>query len=100
MGLIKGGRPFYGEAIGIILNKTRAPLLPGNVGNASTYNFPVRIKNIENFPSDWWCDEEGPSLKRQEKFIETAKQLEEEGVRAITLVVVSLPSSKKRLARL
>jgi len=84
MGIIKGGRPFYGEAIGILLNKTRAPLLPGNVGNASTYNFPVRIKNVEDFPSDWWCDEEGPSLRRQKKFIEAAKQLEEEGVRAIT----------------
>ena len=84
MGLIKGGRPFYGEAIGILLNKTRAPLIPGNVGNASTYNFPVRIKNVDDFPSDWWCDEEGPSLRRQEKFIEAAKQLEEEGIRAIT----------------
>jgi len=82
--IIKGGKPFYGEAIGIILNKTRAPLPPGNVGNASTYNFPVRIKNIEDFPSDWWCDKEGPSLRRQKKFIEAAKQLEKEGVRAIT----------------
>jgi len=84
MGIIKGGRPFYGEAIGILLNKTRAPLLPGNVGNASTYNFPVRIKNVEGFPSDWWGDEEGPSLRRQKKFIEAAKHLEGEGVRAIT----------------
>ncbi len=84
MGLIKGGRPFYGEAIGILLNKTRAPLPPGNVGNASTYDFPVRIKNVEDFPSDWWCDEEGPSPRRQKKFIEAARRLEQEGVRAIT----------------
>jgi len=81
---VKGRRPFYGEAIGILLNKTEAPLLPGNVGNASTYDFPVRIKNLEDFPCDWWCDEEGPSRRRLEKFIKAAKQIEEEGVRAIT----------------
>jgi len=84
MSLVKGGRSFYGEAIGILLNKTKAPLIPGNVGNASTYNFPVRIKNLESFPCDWWCDEEGPSRRRQENFIEEAKQIEDEGVRAIT----------------
>jgi hypothetical protein len=84
MSLVKGGRPFYGEAIGILLNKTRAPLLPGNVGNASTYGFPVRIKNLEDFPCDWWCDAEGPSPRRLEQFIQAAKQIEAEGVRAIT----------------
>ncbi len=84
MGLIKGGRPFYGEAIGILMLDMKAPLIPGNVGNASTYDFPVRFKVLKDIPSNWWCDEEGPSLKRQKKFIETAKQLEEEGVRAIT----------------
>ncbi len=84
MSVIKGGRPFYGEAIGILLNRTRAPLLPGNVGNASTYSFPVRIKNNKDFPSDWWYDEEGPSPRREKKFIEAARKLEQEGVRAIT----------------
>ncbi|UCE53644.1 MAG: aspartate/glutamate racemase family protein [Desulfobacterales bacterium] len=84
MGEVTGGRAFYGEAIGILMLDMKAPLIPGNVGNASTYNFPVRYKVLEGIPSDWWCDAEGASLKRQEKFIETAKQLEKEGVRAIT----------------
>ncbi len=82
--MVKGGRPFYGKAIGILMLDMKAPLVPGNVGNASTYDFPVRFKVLEDFPSNWWCDEQGPSLKRQKKLIETAKQLEEEGVRAIT----------------
>lgn len=81
---IRGGRPFYGEAIGILMLDMKAPLIPGNVGNASTYGFPVRFKVLEGVPSDWWCDEEGPSQRRLEKFIETAKELEREGVRAIT----------------
>jgi len=61
---IKGGRPFYGEAIGILMLDMKAPLIPGNVGNASTYNFPVRFKVLEGIPSDWWCDEEGTGAKK------------------------------------
>ena len=84
MNSMKGGRAFYGEAIGILMLDTTYPLIPGNVGNATTYNFPIRFKVLEGIPSNWWCDSEGPSLKRLEKFIESAKQLEKEGVRAIT----------------
>jgi len=51
--LVAGGKPFYGEAIGILLNKTTTPLLPGNVGNASTYKFPVRMENIERVTWQW-----------------------------------------------
>jgi aspartate/glutamate racemase len=82
--LIKGGYPFYGEAIGIMLNSTTYPLIPGNVGNASTYSFPVRIVNIPDLPTDWHCDSRGADKERLGKVIETAKKLEAEGVRAIT----------------
>jgi len=81
---VKGGRPFYGEAIGILMLDTKAPLIPGNVGNASTYSFPVRFKVLEGMPIDWWCDEKGASQRREEEFIKAAKELEDEGVRAIT----------------
>lgn len=84
MTLLPGGRAFYGEAIGILMLDMKAPLIPGNVGNASTYDFPVRYKVLAGIPSDWWCDAEGASVNRQKKFIETAKALEQEGVRAIT----------------
>ncbi|MBW2057623.1 MAG: aspartate/glutamate racemase family protein [Deltaproteobacteria bacterium] len=84
MNSIKGGRPFYGEAIGILMLDMKAPLIPGNVGNATTYDFPVRFKVLEGVPSNWWCDEEGPSPRRLEIFIRTARELEREGVRAIT----------------
>lgn len=84
MALLTGGRAFYGEAIGILMLDMKAPLIPGNVGNASTYHFPVRYKVLAGIPSNWWCDAEGASVNRQTKFIETAKELEQEGVRAIT----------------
>lgn len=82
--LIKGGYPFYGEAIGIMLNSTTYPLIPGNVGNASTYSFPVRIVSTPGLPTDWWCDSKGADEERLGKVIKTAKKLESEGVRAIT----------------
>ena len=34
-----------------------APLIPGNVGNAMSYEFPVRYKVMKGLPADWWCDE-------------------------------------------
>ena len=62
----------------------QAPLIPGNVGNATSYGFPVRYKMLDTLPSDWWCDEEGASERRQDIFIKKALELEKEGVRAIT----------------
>lgn len=82
--LVKDSYHFYGEAIGIMLNSTTYPLIPGNVGNASSYSFPVRIVNVPDLPTDWWCDSRGADKERLGKVIETAKKLEGEGVRAIT----------------
>ena len=84
MAILKGGRPFYGEALGILMLDMKAPLIPGNVGNATSYDFPVRFRVLETVPSDWWCDAQGPDEKRFEIFIKAARELEAEGVRAIT----------------
>ena len=84
MSILKGGRPFYGEALGILMLDMKAPLIPGNVGNATSYDFPVRFKVLQTVPSDWWCDAQGPDEKRLEIFIKAARELEAEGVRAIT----------------
>lgn len=80
----KGGRPFYGDMVGVLMLDMGAPLIPGNVGNAMSYNFPVRYKVLKGVPSDWWCDEIGPDESRCQIFIEAAKELEAEGCKAIT----------------
>ena len=49
-----GGRPFYGDAVGVLMLDMQAPLIPGNVGNAMSYDFPVRYKVMKGLPSDWW----------------------------------------------
>jgi Asp/Glu/hydantoin racemase len=83
MALVRGGRAFYGNALGILMLNMKAPLIPGNVGNATSYRFPVRFKIID-LPADWWCDAQGPDEKRLEIYVRAAKELEAEGVRAIT----------------
>ena len=73
MAILKGGRPFYGEALGVLMLDMKAPLIPGNVGNANSYDFPVRFKVLETVPSDWWCDAQGPDERRFEIFIAAAR---------------------------
>lgn len=79
-----GGRPFYGDLVGVLMLDMDAPLIPGNVGNAASYNFPVRYKVLKGLPADWWCDEIGPDESRCQVFIDAAKELEAEGCKAIT----------------
>ena len=43
MPVIKGGRGNYGEAVGILTLDTVFPRIPGDVGNATTFDFPVRF---------------------------------------------------------
>lgn len=79
-----GGRPFYGDVVGVLMLDMEAPLIPGNVGNAMSYEFPVRYKVMKGLPADWWCDEIGPDETRCQMFIQAAKELEAEGCKAIT----------------
>jgi aspartate/glutamate racemase len=82
MGLIKGGRPYYGESIGILILDTKFPRIPGDIGNASTFDFPVRLKVVRGASVNKVVKEGSSSLL--EPFIIAARELENEGVRAIT----------------
>lgn len=76
-------RATYGEAIGILVLDTDFPRIPGDIGNATTYPFPVRFKVVKGIRhEDIVC--ERPDISVCSRFIEEAKGLEEEGVRAIT----------------
>jgi len=80
--LLKGGRTTYGEAIGIMVLDTRFPRVPGDVGNASTYSFPVRLKVVKGATVERVVKKADPTLLPL--FIKAARELEAEGVRAIT----------------
>jgi Asp/Glu/hydantoin racemase len=81
---VSGGKSTYGEIIGIIMLDRIFPRIPGDMGNAWTFNFPVKFHVLEelDFTSRMRLfdgDKEFINI-----FIKAAKKLEEEGVRAIT----------------
>jgi Asp/Glu/hydantoin racemase len=75
-------RSWDGVPIGILILDAAYPCIPGNVGNATTYDFPVRYKEVRGSSIERLLNERDPELL--EPFIQGAKELEAEGVGAIT----------------
>jgi len=80
-----GGKHFYGYTIGILMNESLFPRIPGEMCNATTWDFPVLFKVVKG--ANFKKVVEG--LKENEDellgpYIAAAKELEAEGVRAIT----------------
>ena len=75
----KAAQAVGGCAIGILVLDLRYPLFPGNVANATTWNFPVLYKVLEGAgPEILNAD---PMIK--DMVIESGRELERQGVRAI-----------------
>ena len=85
--IAKGGKQYYGEAIGIaIFDGLRYAMIPGDVGNASTYEFPVRIKAIKGLSDNPYppiIDEKGNYTEPVRKTVNGIRELAAEGVRAV-----------------
>jgi Asp/Glu/hydantoin racemase len=45
-GVARGGKAIYGAAVGILMLEARFPRIPGDVGNAGTWPFPVLYKVV------------------------------------------------------
>ncbi|MBN9046780.1 MAG: aspartate/glutamate racemase family protein [Rhizobiales bacterium] len=73
---------WYGEQIGILILDAAYPCVPGNVGNASTYTFPVRYQEVRGASIDRLLNRRDPALR--EAFVEAALDLQARGVKAIT----------------
>lgn len=75
------GQVSYGEAIGIIMLETFAPFIPGDVGNATTYSFPVRFQTVKDFTFERLLNRDMSLL---DAIVEAGQQLVKDGVKAIT----------------
>jgi hypothetical protein len=75
------GQTSYGEAIGILLLDTETPFILGDVGNAKSYDYPVRFKTVEGLLTDRIFAHDYSFI---EGMIAGAQELEREGVKAIT----------------
>lgn len=73
-------RAIAGQAIGILCLRDTQALLPGNVQNATTFNFPVRYAVLENV-SFKQIGNGDPAV--EPVIVKAARSLEREGVRAI-----------------
>ena len=80
--MLSGGRTLYGLPVGILMLDTRFPRPPGDVGNASTWPFPVRYRIVKGAESRKIIGEGG--LAMLGPFTEAARELEAEGVKMIT----------------
>lgn len=80
--IVTGGKNVYGESIGILMLDTKFPRIPGDIGNALTFPFPVRYRKVSGATAARVVKEADPSLIAP--FIDAAKELEQEGVCAIT----------------
>ena len=78
---VKGRQVSYGEAVGIILLENYAPFIPGDVANATTYDFPVRFQRVENFSVERIFKHDMSLL---DPVLEAGRALVREGVRAVT----------------
>ena len=80
--LKRTGYSFYGQPIGILCldTKTERPL--GHIKNAMTFDFPVRYKLVKGATISRVVKEQDPKLLGP--FVEAGRELEKEGVEAIT----------------
>lgn len=75
------GQVSSGEAIGILLLDSSVPFIPGDVANATTYDFPVRFQKVQGFTVARAIGQDPsvyPSLQA------AAKEMVQQGVRAVT----------------
>jgi aspartate/glutamate racemase len=77
-----GGKNIFGFSIGILMLESKFPRIPGDMGNATTWDFPVLYKVVKDASPDAVVRKGDKGLL--ESFIAGARELENEGVRAIT----------------
>ena len=79
---VRGGQNIFGFSVGILMLDTHFPRIPGDMGNAATFDFPVLYHRVRGA-----SPERVVRLGQREllpAFIEGARALEREGVRAVT----------------
>ena len=87
--IVTGGHSYQGYSVGILMfDKKRFPMLPGDVGNATSYPFPVLLRQIEGLEDNPYpplTDPDGRYTTEVQSCIDAAIRLEKDGVRAIAM---------------
>ena len=78
----QGGKTVYGASVGILMLETRFPRIPGDIGNALTWPFPVHYRVVRGATPDNIV--RGAPLERVQDFIEAGRDLVAMGCDGIT----------------
>src|ERR671918_490531 len=95
-GRVRGGFNQYGFTVGILMLDTRFPRIPGDMGNATTFPFPVRYHRVAGADPDLVVRRGAEGLLPA--FVEGARALEREGVGAVTTNCGFLVKYQRELA--
>jgi Asp/Glu/hydantoin racemase len=79
---VTGGKSIYGASVGILMLDARFPRIPGDMGNATTWPFPVHYKIVRTATPDRVV--RGGAEGLLENFVEAARELAADGVDGIT----------------
>jgi Asp/Glu/Hydantoin racemase len=77
-----GGKALYGSRVGILMLETRFPRIPGDMGNAATWPFPVLYKVVKGASPQRVVKERANGLL--DAFLEGARELADLGADGIT----------------
>ena len=93
---VQGGYNLYGFSVGILMLDTQFPRIPGDMGNATTFPFPVRYHRVPGASPDLVVRQGSRQLLPA--FIEGARFLAREGAQAITTNCGFLAKFQRELA--
>jgi hypothetical protein len=79
---VRGGQNIFGFSVGILMLDTHFPRIPGDMGNAATFDFPVLYHRVRGASPERVVRHGHRELLPA--FVEGARALEREGVRAVT----------------
>ncbi|MEM9431854.1 MAG: aspartate/glutamate racemase family protein, partial [Pseudomonadota bacterium] len=79
---VRGGKAVYGASVGILMLEARFPRIPGDMGNAATWPFPVHYHVVRDASPDRVVRQQASGLLPA--FLEAAQRLEADGVDGIT----------------
>ena len=82
MQLFQGGKTVYGASLGILMLETKFPRIPGDIGNATTWPFPVQYRVVRDATPELVVRHDARLLV--DKFIDSAKDLVASGCDGIT----------------
>ena len=94
--IARGGKSLYGARVGILMLDTRFPRIPGDMGNAATWPFPVLYKVVPGASPRRVVHDKAAGLL--DSFLDAAEELVRLGADGITTTCGFLSLFQREIA--